>query len=363
MRTLFLSSTLLLVTPSFTQTIQVDLVPWATGLAAAVDIAHCGDDRLFVVQQSGLISIVTDSMTVLQTPFLDLTDVLTTALETSRPLIEHAQHELRLRIHDGTYLVHGDKTRLAQIISNLLNNAAKYTPTGGLIELELERKAGHIVLCVKDNGIGIAASDMARIFDMFAQVKDAMPGSGGLGIGLNLAQRLATMHDGSLTAHSEGAGKGCAFTLELPVVEAPETGSPDDLAHRPVEPSRILVVDDNQDGATSLVQLLRKRSHEVSVAFDGADALKQGEQLRPDLVLMDLGMPVMDGCTACEHMRKVPWGQRAYIVAVSGWGQTQDRVRTTMVGFNEHLIKPLDPNSLDRVLRAMRHHVQGQHPI
>lgn len=316
-------------------------------------------------QMNNLVRLVDDLMDMsritrgkfgLRKEIVDLKEALATAVETSRALIDHHAHDLEVRMHGEPLWVNGDRTRLAQIISNLLNNAAKYTPRGGRIQVELDRKDSDLHLCVKDNGIGIAQEDMHGIFDMFAQVKDAMPGSGGLGIGLNIAQRLATLHGGTLVAKSDGAGKGSTFTLVLPAAAAPAPGSlrPADRNASPeARSTRILVVDDNRDGASSLALLLRRLGHEVEMAHNGADALIRGDEFRPELVLMDLGMPVMDGFEACKRMRIRPWGQRARIIAVSGWGQPQDRERGQRAGFDEHVIKPIERHTIERVLRAV----------
>jgi CheY-like chemotaxis protein len=254
-------------------------------------------------------------------------------------------------------LVKGDPNRLMQVVSNLLNNAAKYTPPQGTIELWLGSVDGHALIKVKDNGIGIAKEHLQRVFDMFAQVRQGAfeHKGGGLGIGLNIASKLVTMHNGSINVQSEGHGRGSEFIVMLPLALklTPEGVVVPGAHHHKTVAQRILVVDDNVDAATSLALLLRTSGHEVSVAHNGAHALEIGENFRPGIVLMDIGMPVMDGITACERMRETSWGSEILIVAISGWGQEQDRKRSAKAGFDQHLVKPVDRQTLERLLEGV----------
>jgi PAS domain S-box-containing protein len=285
---------------------------------------------------------------------VDLKEVMRTAIETSRPLIEQRGHRFEAAMDEGSCLVHGDAARLAQIISNLLNNAAKYTEPGGTIELTLVRKDPQACISVKDTGIGIDPEAIGSIFEMFTQVESNVQGAGGLGIGLNIAQRLTHMHQGSLAAQSEGRGKGAEFKLCLPLLPSQteqriQRAPSDTFISAPQ--LRVMVVDDNHDGAFTLMMILRKAGYLVEVAYDGEQALRSGAAFGPDLIFMDIGMPVMDGYAACERMRAEPWGQRARIIAVSGWGQDSDRIRSHQAGFDEHLVKPIERHTILRVVQ------------
>lgn len=291
----------------------------------------------------------------LRTEQLDLAKVLSMAMETSKPLIDRNGHQLELRVEPGVFPVHGDSTRLAQIISNLLNNAAKYTPSSGVITVGLAAENGNAVLSVSDNGIGIASGELDRIFEMFTQVDASLQGAGGLGIGLNIAKRLATLHQGTLEVRSEGRGKGSCFTFSMPMNTTPLNGTSGStgLLHGSGSSLRILVVDDNRDVASSMVPLLHRAGHMAEAAHSGEEALRIGSRYQPHLVLMDIGMPAMNGYDACKLMRAEPWGQRARIVAISGWGQEKDRQRSQAAGFDEHMVKPIEGHSIQRLLRQV----------
>jgi PAS domain S-box-containing protein len=286
----------------------------------------------------------------LRNAHVDLVKAMHMAVETSRPFIDRNGHQLRVNVQPGTYTVYGDNTRLAQIIANLLNNAAKYTPRGGTITVDLEAQEGEAVLRVSDTGIGIRPEDLGRVFDMFAQVDSSTHGAGGLGIGLNIAKRLAEKHDGRLDVFSNGINRGSSFELHVPLTASITTFS---SGNAPVEHAssagiRILVVDDNEDIAGSMVAILRKAGHTVESAHDGEVAISLGAVFKPQLVLMDIGMPVMDGYEACKRMRAEHWGQRARIVAISGWGQEEDRKKSRDAGFDGHVVKPMDSATLKR---------------
>jgi CheY-like chemotaxis protein len=250
--------------------------------------------------------------------------------------------------------VDADAVRLSQVFANLLNNAAKYTPPGGRIELSGGIEAGMAVVRVGDNGEGIPAAMLGRIFHMFTQLNTGRHAQGGLGIGLTLARTLVHLHGGSIEAHSDGAGKGCVFTVRLPLAPAPESvaAAPEEAPAPPrgLERQRVLVVDDNQDAADSLGMLLRFLGAEVMVVHDGRSALDVMRSFRPGVVLLDLGMPHMDGLEVARRMRADPRTSGATLVALTGWGAREDRRRTVEAGFDHHLVKPADMSALRAIL-------------
>ena len=285
-----------------------------------------------------------------------LADVLESAIETARPLIDNAGHQLSLSVPAGSVHLDADLTRLAQVFSNLLTNSAKYTPPGGLIWLTAEPRADRIVVTIRDNGIGIPPGEQSRIFDMFSQVGAGKTGqSGGLGIGLALVKGLVEMHGGSVYCTSDGAGQGSTFTVELPLAEAPAAAVavPDPLADASRIRRRILVVDDSRDGAESLAMMLRLLGNDVFTAHDGEEAVQRAAEVRPEMILMDIGMPRMNGLDATRAIRQQPWGSRVVIVALTGWGQEIDRLRSTDAGCNSHLVKPVDLAALLQLMNNL----------
>jgi len=313
-------------------------------------LVHLVDDLMDV-------SRITRGKLKLRREKLSLDAALQAALETSRPLIEAAHHNLVLNLPQEPLYVLGDLTRLAQIFSNLLNNAAKYTPAGGRITLTARRVDGEAVIEVRDSGVGIAAEALPDIFEMFAQAnRERGLAHGGLGIGLALVHGLTEMHGGAVQAESEGAGLGSAFTVRLPAVPVAEQDIPS--AQPPALNAvavrrRVLVADDNLDAAESLAMLLTMMGHEVRAAHDGAQAVDQAEQFRPDLILMDVGMPKLDGLQAATQIRSFAWGRAPVIVALTGWGQEADRKRSKAAGCDEHLVKPLDIERLTTLLAQL----------
>ncbi len=285
-----------------------------------------------------------------------LAAVVQSAVEGSRPLIEASAHRLAVALPPDPVWLEADPTRLAQVFSNLLTNAAKYTDRGGHIALTAERQGDDVVVSVRDTGIGIAPEHLPRLFEMFSQVDTALERSqGGLGIGLALVKGLVTMHGGSIEARSEGLGKGSEFTVCLPVAggsTAPETKHPrgDQTAVRPRR--RVLVADDNRDAADSLAMMLRLHGHEVHAVHDGQEAVDAAGWFRPDLALLDIGMPRLNGFEACRRIREQTWGRGVVLVAVTGWGQEEDKRRATEAGFDHHLTKPADPAALERLLAS-----------
>jgi CheY-like chemotaxis protein len=253
-------------------------------------------------------------------------------------------------------VVRGDVQRLTQLLANVLNNAARYTPRGGDIVVSARSEPGWSIVQVRDTGRGIDPGMLERIFHMFVQERPALERvGGGLGIGLALARRIAEAHGGSLAAHSEGENKGAEFTLRIPLLEgAPTSAQPaqataEDLA-KPMVAKRILVVDDNVDAATTLQLLLKSLGHEVCAVYDGLQAIRMAVEFRPEVVLLDIGMPGLDGYEVARRLRALKRERPLRIVAITGWGQEADRTRSREAGFDLHLVKPVDPNTLTSVL-------------
>jgi PAS domain S-box-containing protein len=284
-----------------------------------------------------------------------LTEVLGNAVESSRAFIESHRHELIIDIRAENLLVDGDPDRLAQVFSNLLLNAAKYTKTGGRITLLLDRENGEGVLTVQDSGIGIPSSALEQVFDMFSQVSSReVRGTDGLGIGLSLVRTLVQMHGGTVRAFSEGPGRGSRFTVRLPLAEGSVVAA--SAVPCPTAQSRgqrVLVVDDNTDAAASLALLLEMEGYEVRTAADGQEAIEQVRTFEPQLIFMDLAMPRLDGVEAARRIRNLPQGEHVRLVALTGWGQEADRQRTRDAGMDHHLIKPVSLDALQRVLGAL----------
>lgn len=293
------------------------------------------------------VSRITRGMITLQHEDVDLGAVIARAVETTRPLIDARRHELTVELPDEAMFVEGDPTRLAQVIGNLLNNATKFTDEGGRILLRMAREDHEVVVTIRDTGVGIPSELLPSVFEMFTQVhRGADHGASGLGIGLALVRRLVEMHGGRVSARSEGAGQGSEFTVRLPVhaarrpVDQGQSSGSAELVPT-VTPRRILVVDDNEDAAESIAAVLQITGHDVRIAHDGLEALSAGDAFMPDVVLLDLGMPRLNGFDTARRIREKPWGKRALLVALTGWGQQQDRHRTTEAGFDAHLVKPV----------------------
>ena len=256
----------------------------------------------------------------------------------------------------GRFWVWGDPTRLEQVVANLLTNAAKYSEPGSRIWLTARREGDEAVVSVRDTGIGIPAHMLAAVFDLFTQVDRSLDRSqGGLGIGLSLVRRLVEMHGGRVEAYSEGPDKGSEMVVRLSVVLSPDQDLKrvgDDDAHRSPE-YRILVVDDNKDSAKSLALLLKLRGHDTRTAHDGLEAVEVAKKFLPDVVLLDLGLPKLNGYDACRSIRAQPWGEGMVLIALTGWGQEEDKCRSKKAGFNFHLIKPVDLADLERLLAGL----------
>jgi PAS domain S-box-containing protein len=284
-----------------------------------------------------------------------LSEVLSHAVESAQALIEARRHALTIETPTRNLWVEGDPERLAQVFSNLLLNAAKYTDTGGQITLRLDHDNGEAIVTVEDNGIGIAPQALHHVFDMFSQVRAReLPGLEGLGIGLSLVRTLVQMHGGTVCAFSAGPGRGARFTVRLPLVEEPVMASgttPPPATHN--RGQRVLVVDDNMDAAASLALLLKMEHYEVCTAADGEQAIEQARAFAPQIIFMDLAMPRLDGLEAARRIRALPEGEHVRIVALTGWGQEADRQRTRDAGMNHHLIKPVSLDALQSVLRTL----------
>ncbi len=289
---------------------------------------------------------------------IPLETVVQNAVETSRPLIEQSGHRLTLDLPAEPLCVDADVTRIAQVVANLLNNAAKYTEPGGDIRLTVSSGESDVAISVQDNGVGIPAPMLPQIFEMFTQVDRSLERSqGGLGIGLTLVKRLVEMHGGTVEARSQGHGQGSEFVIRLPLLKAAPEDSPPpadgELAAGASGRRRILVADDNVDSAVSLTLMLEFMGNEVRTAHDGIEAVAAAAEFRPELILLDIGMPGMNGYDACREIRRQPWGQGTVIAALTGWGQDEDKRRSREAGFDQHLIKPVEPAALDRLLASL----------
>jgi CheY-like chemotaxis protein len=286
---------------------------------------------------------------------VDLAAIVTQAVEISRPLIDVRKHHLEVALPKKALRVQGDATRLAQLVSNLLNNAAKYTEEGGRIGLTVEADGAQAVLRVRDTGVGIAPDQLPRIFELFTQVQGSVSHSeGGLGIGLTLVRSLVEMHGGSIMAFSEGLGRGSEFVVRLPLLR--ETPPPDTAAGRKpvathqVSPRRILLVDDNKDSAESLALVFRLSGHDVRTAYDGPSALDTARANPPDVVLLDIGLPGMSGLEVARRLRQDLGLTDVLLVALTGYGQEEDRRRSQEAGCNAHLVKPVALDALQTLL-------------
>ena len=300
------------------------------------------------------ISRITRGKIELRKERIELAAVIQDSLETCRPLIEAGGHELTVIMPPEPISLHADPTRLAQVFSNLLNNAAKYTPRGGAIRLTGERQGDEITVKVRDTGIGIPADMLPRIFEMFTQVDRSLERSqGGLGIGLSLVRGLVELHGGRVEARSEGPGQGSELLVRLPV-HPPVRAAQSAPASRHAAPHRrrILVVDDNRDAADSLALLLTLQGSEVRTAYDGLEAIEAAAAFDPDVVLSDLGMPRMNGYEAAQKIRQ-QCGDRVVLVAMTGWGQEEDKRRSSEAGFDYHLVKPVALEALEQLLASL----------
>jgi PAS domain S-box-containing protein len=304
------------------------------------------------------ISRITRDRLELRKQRVEFAAVVTAAIESSRPCIEQFGHELTINLPSQPIYLNGDLVRLAQVFLNLLTNAAKYTERGGRIWLTAERQGDDLVARVKDTGMGIPPEKLPRLFEMFFQVDQSLERSqGGLGIGLSLVRRMVELHGGNVEARSDGVGKGSEFIVRLPALtEQPIeqlSGESCDNGKRTSPPRRILVVDDNRDSADTLAILLRLTGNDVQTAYDGEEAVQAAKRFEYDVVLLDIGMPKLNGYDACRQIRIEARGRHMVLIALTGWGQDEDRQRTLEAGFDAHMVKPVDPNTLLKLLTSL----------
>jgi CheY-like chemotaxis protein/nitrogen-specific signal transduction histidine kinase len=286
-----------------------------------------------------------------------LAAVVESAVETSRPAIDGGGHRLTVELPPEPAHLDADPVRLAQVFANLLNNAAKYTDRGGDVRLSAQLVGREVVVSVRDTGIGIAPEVLPRLFEVFSQATPALERSqGGLGIGLSLVRGLVEMHGGRVQGRSAGPGQGSEFVVRLPVAAAAPTvrEPPPAEAEKPrVAGCRVVVADDNRDAADTLAMMVRLMGHEARIARDGEEAVGAVEAFRPDAVLLDIGMPRLNGYEAVRRIRAQPWGKDILLVAVTGWGQEEDRRRSQEAGFDHHLTKPASPAALEKLLGSV----------
>ncbi|WP_437230635.1 PAS domain S-box protein [Planctomicrobium sp. SH661] len=289
---------------------------------------------------------------------VELATVIQSAIETSRPIIEQMGHELTVTLPDHPVFIDADLTRLAQVFLNLLNNAAKYSNPRGHIHLTAVQEDREVVVSVKDTGIGIAPDQLHRIFEMFSQIDHSLEkAQGGLGIGLTLVRRLVELHHGSVVARSEGIGRGSEFIVRLPLMQ--ESSGTSSSAHGVSQENasrslRVLVVDDNRDSAKTLSIMFNIMGHETRSAHDGEEAIRTAQSFRPQVILLDIGLPKLNGHEVCRRIRQYPWGKEIIIIAQTGWGQEEDRERTRQAGFDHHMVKPVDVKELQAILARLQ---------
>lgn len=302
------------------------------------------------------ISRITRGKIVLRKERVELAAVIRDAVETSRPVIESAGHELTVIYPPELISLDADSTRLAQVFANLLNNAAKYTPRGGQIRLTADRQGNEVVVRVRDTGIGIPVDMLPRIFEMFTQVDRSLERSqGGLGIGLSLVRGLVELHGGSVEAFSSGPGQGSEFRVRLSAHPSTRNApsAAEDGSQAALSRHRILVVDDNRDSADSLALLLTLQGNEVRTAYDGIEAVEAAAVFEPDIVLSDIGMPRLNGYEAAQKMREQCRGRRMVLIAMTGWGQEEDKRHANEAGYDFHLVKPVDLAALEGLLSSL----------
>ena len=288
---------------------------------------------------------------------VDLASVLRLAIETSGTLLRAAGQEFTTVLPESPIYLDADPIRLAQAVSNLLNNAAKFTDRGGHIWLVVERNGSDAVITVRDTGVGISRAMLPHVFEMFTQGEQAHSRTlGGLGIGLTLVKRVVEMHGGTVAADSAGQNMGSTFVIRLPTLvdssQRPQSKA-EGLARMSPPSLRILVVDDNRDAADSLAMLLRTSGNDIRTAYDGAEAVQLANDFEPEVVLLDIGLPNMDGHEVAQRIRQEPWGRRTCLIAVTGWSDEADRARSRAAGFDHHLVKPLDTSHLAQLLGSV----------
>ena len=302
------------------------------------------------------VSRITRDKLTLQRRRVPLAEVIHTAVETVRPLAEKQNQTVNVVAPSEPVHVDGDPARLCQVLANLLDNAARYSPQGARIDLTADLSGPHVLIKVTDKGAGIERELMPRIFELFVQGQKSQPDEGGLGIGLPLARRLTEMHGGTLTAYSAGPGRGSEFVVQLPILVGEQPG--DRGAARPEVPAklarqRVLIVEDNQDTATMMDIMLKGWGQETRIAHDGLSALEVAKQFRPQVVLLDVGLPKLHGYEVARRLRQQDWAQNAHVVAITGWGLDADR-QGEAAGIDHRLLKPVDPQTLHSLLLSMQ---------
>jgi PAS domain S-box-containing protein len=304
------------------------------------------------------VSRITRNKLQLRKEAVDMAEVLEAALEMSAPVVERYDQRVEVSIAPGRHFVDGDRARLVQVVDNLVGNAAKYSEKPGTIRVSIAQDHANLRIGVKDEGIGIPREMLERVFEMFTQVDRSLERTrGGLGIGLTLVRRLVELHGGSVTAWSEGPGKGSEFVVKLPAMQhapmaAPAAPGTQALAAPTGNPHRVLVVDDNEDAAQTLAKSLAIMGHEVRAVYNGAECLRLSETFHPEIVFLDIGMPRLNGYDTARRLRGEPWARNTMLVAITGWGQDEDRRRAREAGFDHHLVKPIDFAALARIMDA-----------
>jgi signal transduction histidine kinase/DNA-binding response OmpR family regulator len=331
---------------------EPEKIAWARDIIARQlkQLVRLVDDLLDV-------SRITRGKIELKIGVVNVQQVVAAAIETSKPNVDGHRHALSVQLPAETLHVHGDCARVSQILSNLINNAAKYTPRGGRISVSAGREEDAVAFRVRDSGVGIPPEYLATIFDPFTQVDRSLARSnGGLGIGLTLVRRLVEMQNGTVVARSEGRNRGSEFIVRLPLAVDVASDADASASREPPSPAglRVLVVDDNHDVADSTASVMRMNGCEVHVAYDGKAAIESVQRLKPDAVLLDIGLPTFDGYLVAEHIRAQPNNEGTMLVAVSGYGQEQDRARSKSVGFDYHVVKPIDPAALASLIGSLR---------
>jgi CheY-like chemotaxis protein/two-component sensor histidine kinase len=304
------------------------------------------------------VSRVTRGLVKMDHAPLDVSQIVADAIEQATPLIRERRHHLAMHLTPDAAMVQGDKKRLIQVLANILNNAAKYTPEGGHIQMRTAVRDAHVLIEVSDDGIGMAPDLVSRAFDLFAQAERTSDrSSGGLGLGLALVRSLVELHHGTVTCESEGIGKGSRFTICLPRLAAQDRHGAahynDGVSQTQMQPLRILVVDDNVDAAAMLAMLLEAFGHTVLVEHGARRALERARIEAPQVCLLDIGLPEMDGIELAQRLRVQPETARCVLIAVSGYGQDQDRAETLAAGFDHHLVKPVNTRALASILAAI----------
>ena len=340
---------------------MLEVVKRADGDGAVIKRAHETLER----QLAQMIRLVDDLLDLnrithdrleLRRSEVELSSVIQQAVEVARPLVDAAGHHLTVDLPDEPILLNADRARLAQLFGNLLNNSCKYTKAGGTISLRAKRVGDDVEVTVKDNGAGIPQDKLDSIFDMFMQVdRTSEHSQGGLGIGLTLVKRLTEMHGGSIEARSAGEGQGSEFIVRLPVLSREEVAAQHgtDVASESQPQRRVLIVDDNRDSADSLAMLMQITGNKTYMAHDGVEAVEAVEKYRPEVVLLDIGLPGLDGHEVCRRVREQPWGKDIVVIALTGWGQEDDRRKSEEAGFDGHLVKPVDYDELLELLASL----------